>query len=141
MKSSLKFSNRESAEANRCVRKSKRVRSKTRHRFSRPYIKSKSIGSGPVSILHATMLLQIWVLPPSQAEATENSALLSHGAIAPAGSRTFLESCPANITLEQLCARICSRHDRIYPDRAYASSFASSFAYTRVTGLDMWGSH
>ncbi|KAI9782180.1 MAG: hypothetical protein M1816_001971 [Peltula sp. TS41687] len=64
------------------------------------------------------MLLQVWVLPTTQPTGAEQISSASQAPIAPAGSRGFLESCPADITLEQLCTRICARHDRIYPDKA-----------------------
>ncbi|KAI9824359.1 MAG: hypothetical protein M1826_007381 [Phylliscum demangeonii] len=64
------------------------------------------------------MLLQIWVLRPVDDSSSDASDLAVQSSIAPPGSRTFLECCPPDLTLDQLCARLGARHDRIYPDKA-----------------------
>ncbi|KAI9885636.1 MAG: hypothetical protein M1823_002556 [Watsoniomyces obsoletus] len=63
------------------------------------------------------MKLQIWVLPATGTTSRERSIQAMPTPVAPPGSRPFLERCPPDITLDQLCARICARHDRIYPEQ------------------------
>ncbi|KAI9756490.1 MAG: hypothetical protein M4579_003829 [Chaenotheca gracillima] len=61
------------------------------------------------------MLLQIWVLPLADPPAVDLPTPLPGKA--PLGSRTFLESCPEDISLQELCVRLCARHNKNYPNQ------------------------